>query len=495
MLRFGVYELDLARGELRKGGSRVKLRPQAFKALWLIAARRGEVVTREEIQQQLWGTTIVEFEPAINQCIKQIRSALRDNAEAPRYIETVPKVGYRFIAQIETERVRTVSPEGGSLAPGENDTPSKGTASAAAGLVPSVVPDPAPNPVVPKPWYASWKIITAIVAGFVIGLVVWKEIKPTATSANEEAREFCRRGEVLNELGTAKDLESAAYYFEKATRLDPGYARAWVMLSEVWALRAGQGFVSVEEGYQEARKAAERALALDGGFGEAHTALGQVRMIHDWDWVGADESFRRALELMPKDDGVMRLAGSLARYQGHLDEALRLYDLAIKTDPKKSNSYKNQGMNLYYSGQLEEAKKYFNKSLDLSPGRLFVHGYLSQIYLAQSQTQLALSEAKLENQDAYRLLGLALAYHAQGKKKESDAALLELISNHSEDSPYQIAEVYAFRGDRDKAFEWLDRTFTMRDGGLTEVKPDPLMNNLRRDPRFAALLRKMRLPL
>ena len=101
----------------------------------------------------------------------------------------------------------------------------------------------------------------------------------------------------------------------------------------------------------------------------------------------------------------------------------------------------------------------------------------------------------MENHPTYRLLGLALAYHAQGKKRESDAALLELISKHSKDSPYQIAEVYAFREDRDKAFEWLDRAFTMRDGGLTEVKPDPLLNNLRRDPRFAAVLRKMRLPL
>jgi tetratricopeptide (TPR) repeat protein len=112
---------------------------------------------------------------------------------------------------------------------------------------------------------------------------------------------------------------------EKAIRLAPGYAPAWVALSDVWAQRAGAGYIAVEEGYRKAREAAERALSLDGDLGDAHAALGQIRMLHDWDWAGADESLRRALALKPGDAGVMRVAGSLARYLGHLDQALALY--------------------------------------------------------------------------------------------------------------------------------------------------------------------------
>lgn len=101
-LRFGIYELDLKNGELRKAGQRLKLQPQPFKVLAILAVRAGETVTREEIQRQVWGEELfVDFERGLNVCIQQIRGALNDDADAPRYIETLPKRGYRFLAQVE----------------------------------------------------------------------------------------------------------------------------------------------------------------------------------------------------------------------------------------------------------------------------------------------------------------------------------------------------------------------------------------------------------
>jgi tetratricopeptide (TPR) repeat protein len=251
-----------------------------------------------------------------------------------------------------------------------------------------------------------------------------REAKPTATTTNKEAYDAYLWGRHFSELGSPEDIEKAAEYFEKAIRLDPGYARAWVSLSDIWAQRAGGGYVSVEEGYQKARDAIQRALALDGDLGDAHGALGEIRMFYDWDWVGADESFHRALALKPGDAGVMSVGGSLARFLGHLDEALALYRRAIAADPLNSNCYKNEGIILYDAGRLEEAKADFNKALELSPGRAYSHSFLSQVWLAESRPQQALNEAELENHPTYRLLGLALAYHAQGKKKESDGSVI-----------------------------------------------------------------------
>ena len=134
------------------------------------------------------------------------------------------------------------------------------------------------------------------------------------------------------------------------------------------------------------------------------------------------------------------------------------------------------------------------KSLELNPEYPNSHYDLGQVYLAQAHPQEALAEMEREPEPALRLQGQALAYHALGRKKESDAALAELIKKYQADAAFQIAEVYAFRGEADKALEWLERAYAQRDGGLAEMKGDPLLKNLERDPRYAAFLKKMRLP-
>jgi len=135
------------------------------------------------------------------------------------------------------------------------------------------------------------------------------------------------------------------------------------------------------------------------------------------------------------------------------------------------------------------------KSLELNPEYPNSHYDLGQVYLAQAHPQEALAEMEREPEPALRLQGQALAYHALGRKKESDAALAELIKKYQADAAFQIAEVYAFRGEADKALEWLERAYAQRDGGLAEMKGDPLLKNLERDPRYAALLKRLRLPL
>ena len=143
---------------------------------------------------------------------------------------------------------------------------------------------------------------------------------------------------------------------------------------------------------------------------------------------------------------------------------------------------------------MDEAVAAVNKALEIAPGRQYAHVLRGVLYLEQSQPQEALSEMKREPDDGWRLFGLALAYHALGRNEEADAALAELIAKYKAVMAFQVAQVYAFRGQSDLAFQWLERAYAQRDAGMTFLKGDPLLKSLKRDPRYAAFLAKMRLP-
>jgi tetratricopeptide (TPR) repeat protein len=180
---------------------------------------------------------------------------------------------------------------------------------------------------------------------------------------------------------------------------------------------------------------------------------------------------------------------------GRLDESLAFYGEAIRLDPLSAAARRNLGIALYFAGRQQEAMAAFQQGLELAPEVEMVHGWMARAYLAQSRPEEALIEAEKEKNPIFRLAGLALVNHALGRKKESRENLAELISKFQAVAPYQIAEIYAFRGDKDKAFEWLQRAYTERDDGIRDIKGDPLLKNLANDPRYSSLLKQMRLPL
>jgi len=187
--------------------------------------------------------------------------------------------------------------------------------------------------------------------------------------------------------------------------------------------------------------------------------------------------------------------GLLAKVLGRFDEAIARYRRAIELDPLNPQVWRTLGNALYYAGRHEEAKAALRKALELAPEMSNTHTLLGRVSLAQVRHEDALAEMEKEKHPFWRLFGRALAHHALGRKQEADADLAELIGNFRSDAPYQIAEVYAFRGEADQAFEWLNQAFTTRDPGLSEIKGDPLLENVARDPRHASLLQQMRLPL
>jgi len=314
------------------------------------------------------------------------------------------------------------------------------------------------------------------------------------TTTNTEAYKTYLQGKYFLDRTGKENVEKAVAYFEQAIKLDPGYAPAWVGLAQSHSEQGDLGYLPVDEGYRKAREAVERALTLDANLAEAHVALGRIRWSYDWEWAGADASYQRALALEPGNAKALLGAADLAGTLGRFEEAMALHRRAVELDPLNTLGHLFLGSAAYYAGRLEEAVVAIKKTLELNPEFPIAHTALGQVYLAQAHPQEALAEMERESEPPMRLYGQALAYHALGRKKESDAALAELIAKFHAESAYQVAEVYAFRGETDRAFDWLERGYTQHDGGLPFMKGDPLLKSLERDPRYAAFLKKMRLP-
>jgi len=320
-------------------------------------------------------------------------------------------------------------------------------------------------------------------------------VAPNLRSANPEAYQAYLQAEYFLGRGQSKkDLDKALAYTDNAIKLDERYAPAWALRSLVQNAMAEAGLTDTTEGFRRARNDAERAIALDPTLASAYLALARVQVFYDWDWDAGNTSLTKAAELEPGSVEIFRIRSYLSRVAGNLDQAIKLYKQAIALDPLRANSYSAMGYLLYVAGRYDEAQAALQKALDLNPQAALVHLNLGKILLAEGRPQQALAEMEKEPSGWSNLTGLPLAYHALGRDKDSNAALAELIAKHHTFSAYQVAQVYAYRGESDKSFEWLERAYEQRDAGVTEISTDPLVKNLRRDQRYTELLKKMRLP-
>jgi TolB-like protein/DNA-binding winged helix-turn-helix (wHTH) protein/Tfp pilus assembly protein PilF len=292
---------------------------------------------------------------------------------------------------------------------------------------------------------------------------------------------------------TDKDVDMAAKYFERATQLDPSYALAWAWLSRARNWQANEGLIPMEEGRRLAREAVERALSLNPNLAAAHVQMGRIKQQVDHDWAGANASFQRAVALEPGNPENVGFAAWSAAILGHFDEALRLDRQAIDLDPLNADSWGRLAETEFFMGQLDQSAADSKKALEVNPDHWSSPDDLSRTYLLQGRPQDALPEIEHVHL-VHRVQLLALTYYALGRKKESDAALSEFIDKFHASNAYEIAQVYAFRNQTDKAFEWLDRAYAQRDPSLMSTKIDPLLKSLHNDPRYAALLKKLNLP-
>jgi TolB-like protein/DNA-binding winged helix-turn-helix (wHTH) protein/Tfp pilus assembly protein PilF len=635
-IRFGSFEVDLRSSELFKNGIRIKLQDQPFQILAILLDRPGELISREELYKRLWSeNTFVDFDAGLNAAIRRLRDALSESAEEPRYIETVPRHGYRFIG--ETEKIGgDVDSVSADACPPINLTTTPDALSDSSALVPEPVEPSRKNRVLYLLTAAA--IAAILILAVAMSTISWRRrifqthaspriqsiaVLPLQNLSGDPSQEYFAEGitdALITELGRLRslrvisrtsvmrykgsqkslpeiarelnveavvegsvvrsgnrvridaqliqasperhlwakayerdladivalqddvtraiadeiqikltqqeeavlsrvrpvnpqafnaymlgqffldragkdNLEKALGYYEEAVRLDPTFARAWAGLADTHRFLGGGGFVPAEEAASRARLAVERALELDPGLAEAYAAKGSIQMYVDWDWAAADTSFRRALELEPGNQSALRGSANLAKVMGRFEQALQLARLAVERDPLNPRSYRLLGHIALAAGRLDEALTADKKSIELNPEGPITRVQLGSVHLAQSLPQEALVEMEQEKGPEWRLFGLSLAYHALGRKKESNEVLAKLIREYASTAAFQVAEAYGFRGDASRAFEWLERAYIQRDGALIGIKGNPNLRSIEHDPRYVPFLQKMRLPI
>jgi TolB-like protein/lipoprotein NlpI len=314
---------------------------------------------------------------------------------------------------------------------------------------------------------------------------------PTARTTDPGAYALYLQAVQLGRQGTAEAYKQADVLYHKVLAIDPHFAPAWTGLAENLYHETSQGLLPNKEGLAQGRDAATKALAIDPDYAPAHARLGSIALFGDNDLAGAAQHYRRALTLDPTDSDVLRNSALLLQSLGRLDEALALEEAVVRRDPVNVNALFNLGYYQRQDGRLDASIASFRTVLSLSPGNGGAHFNLGTTLLLKGDAQGALAEIEQETSEVWKMIGLPMAYHALGRKADSDAALAALIAKWEKDSPYNIAYDYAFRGEADKAFEWLDKAVEYGDGGLGEIVADNLFANIHADPRWLAFLRKV----
>lgn len=308
-----------------------------------------------------------------------------------------------------------------------------------------------------------------------------------AYAAYLRAMQFFYQGASLEEIK----------YQTLATHLDPGYAAAWAHLSVAWARLGFNGSgEKAQAAYRQARIAADKALALAPDLGLAHGALGNLLLGADFDWHGGLAEFRRGIELAPEIGPIHGGYSRALAATGQLHHAISERQRSLSVDPRQVPERFNYVKLLVAAGRLEEAEKEVKAGIELSGRTSSQPYYRLRFALLRGDAKTAL-EAATQMSPGARDLSLALAAQIGPDRAAADAALTKLLRDHNdlgERQPYDLASLYALRGDVDKTVEWLDRTWANRDISIHQVLYDPVMLQLRNEPKFIAFCKKIGLP-
>src|SRR2546425_9011555 len=615
ILCFGSFEVDLASGELRRQGRKISLQDQPFRLLALLMDRAGEVVTREELRDKLWpADTFVDFDHSLNTAVRKLREALGDSAETPRYVETLARRGYRFVAPVAQD-VPSLPPSTATRLP-----PSARRALVIAAVLSSAAlvahwaggrPKPRTPPgqrltlaVLPfdnlsgdadqeylsdglteemitqldrlerdrlrgTARSSTWKYkhadrdidrlrqergadyvlegslrragervrVTAQLIQAVDQTHVWAEtyerdLRDVLVLQSEVARAVARaialtltpdaqarlasapsvgaesyqdslRGRSFWTRRTEAALKQALGYFQRAIAADPDYARAYSGLADCYSALGASSIVGglpPRQAMPEAKAAALKALQIDGTLAEAHNSLAEVHLLYDWDLAASEKEFRRALELDPEYTTAHHWYSHCLLALGRTHESLAESRRALELEPLHLAIGGHLGWHYLFTRQYDQAIEQFRKTLELDPGFPQAQRYAAWAYLQQGMHQDAIASLRAalgqlgRNPAVEGELGHALG--VAGRRAEALAMLegLRQLSSTRYVSPYSVALVHAGLGDRDQALAWLEKAYAERSDYMPYLNREPMLDGLRSDPRFAALVRRVGLP-
>jgi TolB-like protein/Flp pilus assembly protein TadD len=319
-------------------------------------------------------------------------------------------------------------------------------------------------------------------------------IKSHSTVKDEEGYDLYLRGRHAADRFDKEGYDEAVTLFQQALDRDPTSANAAVWLAWTYKWQGESGLFTPVVAFEQCRRAAAAALQLDPKSAEAHTVLGVVHVIYDWDWAAAEREFQQAATLSPSSAELLHGEAQLSLALGRWNDALKQIKAALALDPLDATSLYVLTLIQMHRDHLPEAEAAIRRALDIRPTFVWAHYFLGLVSLVRGDRDAALLEMQQETTDEGKRQGLGTVYYALGRRADSDAALAGMLHKDADRNAFGIAEVYAFRGQSDEAMHWLERAYAQKDSGLYYVKGELPLQNLEADPRYKAFLRKMNLP-
>src|SRR6476661_1061586 len=316
-----------------------------------------------------------------------------------------------------------------------------------------------------------------------------------ASTKSMEAHNAYLQAHFYFERRNLEDYRKAVGFFDQATRFDSDYALAYAERSEASAWIGDLTSENKKEAWKAAASDAEKAVAVDPTLAEAHAALGWVRFFIEWKFDEGLAELRRAQQLWPWNPTASDLLARVVIYLGQFEEAEKMARQSIELDPLAYQPRISLARVLFAEGKLDETEAAARKAAELQPTAAGNHRFQVFAAIQRGDGEAALREAQLEPNEGYRRFELALAHYTRGERRAADEALTELIAKDRDFLAYQIAEVYAWRGETDKAFEWLQVSLDNHDTGTLSLFINPFMRGLRHDARYKSLLAKIGLPV
>lgn len=311
-------------------------------------------------------------------------------------------------------------------------------------------------------------------------------------SSNTEAYNQYLLGKRFHSRGNLDGWRRAIDAFHNAIALDPDYAAAYASLALSEYVRADS--TGDAAGERQAMADAETAVTLAPQEADGYASRGVLRMNISWDWNGAEGDLEKARTLDSASEKVQGNYATLLGRLGRLPEAIAVGRRATEIDPLSAIAWSNLALYLTFHRDYSAAHEALRRCLEINPESSYGGHHMAILWLLEGNAAEALATARRIGVAFFRLTDVTMAEHSLGHARESQQALDELIAKHAADGAYQVAEALAWRGEKDKSFEWLERAYNQRDGGLSEVKVDLLLDRLHGDARFKSLLKKMSLP-
>jgi eukaryotic-like serine/threonine-protein kinase len=316
-------------------------------------------------------------------------------------------------------------------------------------------------------------------------------------TANPEAYQDYLKGRYWSNKQNEEGLNKGIEYFQHAIETDPTYAPAYSGLADCYSVLVGLDFVPPLEAYPKAEAAALKALEIDESLAEAHVSLGRLKNEYQWDRSGAEREFQRAIELNSSSANAHEGYGFYLTQMGRFNEAIAEDRRAVELDPLSIPNNRDLGYTYYFARQYDQAIEQLKRTLDLDPSFVPAHTVLGSAYLQKSANQQAFAEFEkalsIAPGNTQVLWRLGYANAVTGRRAEAQKVLDDL-SKKKYVPAFVTAIIYTGLGQRDKAFQWLEKSYEEHDSGpLSLVKVYPIFDPLRSDPRFADLLRRMNL--